>query len=191
MPWCGSSTERGLSSFSGIFYKLKDVLLRSRAGPAVGTEPRAQGLASESLLSQEPTGPHVLCLPSRLWSPRLGGGVWRSRQAESSRRAPCPQPSLGYPKPVNKWSQGSHAGSGHLDWCQGRGPSSAPAPVRTPTPWRGALVTSSRWLTRSAYAVVSQLGELSKRSPCGISPIPWPRTGRPSPGISAPRSAGP
>lgn len=61
-----------------------------RARP-VGGEPRAQGLASESLLSQEPHGAHVLCLPSRLWAPRLGGGVWRSRQAESSRRAPFPQ----------------------------------------------------------------------------------------------------
>lgn len=37
---------------------------------------RAQGLASESLLFQEPTGPHTLCLPSRLWAPRLGGRVW-------------------------------------------------------------------------------------------------------------------
>lgn len=72
-PWCGSLTKRGLSSFLGIFYNLKDGLLRSHAGPPVGTEPRAQGWP-RSLLSQEPTGPHTLCLPSRLWAPRLGAG---------------------------------------------------------------------------------------------------------------------
>lgn len=125
-PWCGSSTERGRSSFSGIFYKPKDGPPRSRAGTGAGLRefavPGAHG------------APHPVSPLQAVGSQARGQGVG-SRQAESS--------SLGYPKTLEKWSQGGHAGSGHLDWCRGLGPSSVPAPVRVLSPRRGTLLTSS------------------------------------------------
>lgn len=146
-------------------------------GPPCGHGAAGTGLASESLLSQEPTGPHVPCLPSRLWAPRLGGGVWRSTQAESS--------SLGYPKILDKWSLGGQLA---VDTWTGVG---AWGPALRPHPSARELVTSSRRLTAVLTLLCHPLGELSKRSSRGISPTPRPRTGRPSPGISAPRAAGP
>lgn len=79
MPWCGSSTERGLSSFSGVFYKLRNGLLRSCAGPTCGHGTAGTGLASESLLSQEPHGAPRPVSPLQAVGSQSGGGGLGSR----------------------------------------------------------------------------------------------------------------
>lgn len=86
------------------------------------------------------------CLPSRRWAPRLEGRGWRSRQAESSRWAPLPVAKPRVPQNSGQveprrsrwqWTTGLVPGLGLKRVSVEQGPSSAPAPVCTLTPWRG------------------------------------------------------
>lgn len=67
--------ERGPSSFSCIFYQQKNVLLRSCVGPPCGQGTKGTGLASESVLSQESRGPHVLSPLQAVGSHTRGQGA--------------------------------------------------------------------------------------------------------------------
>lgn len=113
--------ERGPSSFSGIFYKQKNVLLRTCVGPTCGqgTQGTRAGLG-EFAFPGAMWGP-MSCLPSRLWAPRLEGRGQRSRQAESSRWAPLPVAKPRVPQNSDKWSQGGLAGSGQLTGVRAQG----------------------------------------------------------------------
>lgn len=196
----GSSMERGPSSFSGIFYKQKNVLLRSCVGPTWG-----QGTNGTRAGLGEFAFPGVTWAPCPVsppgWAPRLEGRGQRSRQAESSRWAPLPVAKPRVPQNSDKWSQGGLAGSGQLDWCQGlrlkRVSCGAGAQLCPPhlsacsLPGAGPSSPAAGGTYSVLTLLCHQLGEFSKRSQCSIAPTPQPRTGLPFPGISEPRVAGP
>lgn len=146
--------EKGPLFVLGHFLQSEGWTTEEPCGPPCGHGTAGTGLASEFALPGAHGAPHPVS-PLQAVGSQARGGVWRSRQAESS--------SLGYPKTLDKGSQGGHAGSGHLDWHQGLGHSSAPAPVRALTP-RGARSSPAPGGTHTVLTLVCRpLGELSKR----------------------------